>query len=671
MPFQALGRQPVGTPDWQTFDARSFRGGLNLRDTPSDLNDGDLAVANNVYLSVTGGITQRRGLTAVHFSPRGYPQIAATLRFHQSVYHGAVSNLDYYITQEVVPLAATGFINPVTGTVIFSIGAGTPAASWLVTYDPDNASGATDTLVVCVGSAGGPYAYDGATWSTQANWAPVAGARWCQVVNNVLWFGGIPSQPNLVQGAALGHPIGQPMPGFETFAMSSPVTGLGVVGQGAQAGLVVGMQSGASVIYGTGPTNFYQQDVPMTLDGVASGLSMIAYQGVIYFLGNQAVYSYDGYNPAQIISTKIEPILLRDPIAQLNGVPVMQGNRETYCAMMYNNKYHIFYDSVGNGKNLSCLVYDLIVQGWTTLSFKTAILSATVLNSVNDPTPLSAIVSGSDFGDTLGMAWLWDTLYASQEDAPPASAPVLAVVPTGGFFSPGTYYVATTYVTKNGETLPSPIASITVASGTTNSITVTATMPSPTSAVGINAYAGTQNKYTTMNQEIEALLTAPGQTVTGTIGAIGSNVAPPAAASQAISDQTEPGIWVPVASSFQTKYWKVGLPSTEKKIMRVYPEIFAQSFAGNVTISADYGTTRQQSTEILFGTQWNSTTDAVIPQPLLGPTKARVDCNLSGEAFSFGLAANTNAAASFFPGIQPPGWTFQGISGTFVQGSRV
>ncbi|HYE72269.1 MAG TPA: hypothetical protein VEF04_03020 [Blastocatellia bacterium] len=74
--------------------------------------------------------------------------------------------------------------------------------------------------------------------------------------------------------------------------------------------------------------------------------------------------------------------------------------------------------------------------------------------------------------------------------ANPGAAPTLSDANSGGSIPAGTYYVVFAYVNAWGETIKSAEATITIASGTANTITVTAAVL-PTGATGIRVYIGT------------------------------------------------------------------------------------------------------------------------------------------------------------------------------------
>ena len=63
MTMQLLGPTRDGDAD-ESFACFGFRGGLNIKDMPQELDDGDLTVAYNVYLRSDGGIEQRKGMNA-------------------------------------------------------------------------------------------------------------------------------------------------------------------------------------------------------------------------------------------------------------------------------------------------------------------------------------------------------------------------------------------------------------------------------------------------------------------------------------------------------------------------------------------------------------------------------------------------------------------------------
>lgn len=300
-----------------------------------------------------------------------------------------------------VYIAPIGLTPVLQNAVPVAIGTAFTAVSVVVfqRYAPvtDGSGSTTDSLVICTGS-GGPYLFDGTNITVPAAWQQVAGARYCAVVNGVLWFGSIPSQPNLVWGSKVGHP--QQLPFYGVFSLSGPVMGLAVVGDGPQSGLCVGLNRGITVIYGTGPSNFYVQDVPMS-DGVVAGRTMITVSGSVYFLGRSAIYMFDGQSVARL-SDKVEPIILNDPIVASDFL--MGGPRATAFAWFYQNRIHFSYDSSGIGYPTTILVWDIILKGWTIVQPGIPIYAAFLIEAPFDAAPATCIVMGA----TSSQAYNWD-----------------------------------------------------------------------------------------------------------------------------------------------------------------------------------------------------------------------------------------------------------------------
>lgn len=305
-------------------------------------------------------------------------------------YAGAVGG-PYYL-QNTSPIAI--------GTAFMLPGALITYSTNPPTYN-DTASGDTDVLVMCTG-AGGPYVYDGTHLYTPAGWSAASGASWCALVNGILWFGGIPSTPNTIYGSGDGIIESfESLPGYRVFVMSQPVTGLCGLGTGATAALVIGMNTGISVLSGTSPSTFYLADVPSD-DGVMAGRTMVYDNGTVYWLGRQAVYAFNGSSPPTPLSLQVEPFILNDLYVQ--GYP-MNGTRSTSFAFVYNNRLHIVYESSQTYCN-TLLVYDLIVQGWTVLQVPMGMASACLLDAPGDASPAVCIVGSG----TTAQAYTWDVV---------------------------------------------------------------------------------------------------------------------------------------------------------------------------------------------------------------------------------------------------------------------
>ena len=550
-----LGTKQYGSEDWLEAAAYGFNGGINCKAVPQELDDADLTSCVNVYLRSDGGIEQRKGYSSVGgpitLVSAGASPSQGLVRFIQSVFNNAPATpykkwlLQQYNTRNIID-ATTGAAPAGVANPVFVAS----ALPWntAVILDGDHVGagsnvGASDVLIIANGDPNGPFIYDGANAPYRpAGWAGVAGAKYVQVVNNIVWFSGMPIQPNLVYGTLLGHPE---QLGY-AFSMSAVVNGLSILGSGAQAALCVGMSRGLSLIYGTYPGNYTQQDIPVN-DGVTSGRAMIAIYGMVYFLGRQAIYVFDGQSAPQRISDKVEPWILGDPYATFPSY-AMQGDRSQYWAFYYNNKIFWVYDTAGVGVLSTMLCYDLVNQGWTIQVPNDPMVAYASLNGPGDPSPEQGVI----LSQSSGQPWFWDT-YA------------------GGLSTADAW---------NGTT-------------------------------GVN-----------------------------------------------------------IPASFQTKYFKVGVPGTPKRIMRWYPEFFAGTTSFTLSVINDYGTSSQvgafnsiggtyfyDSVSSLYGSAlWSTGT-----RSFFGAPATRTDLNLQGEAFSFGVSSN---------GQNQP-WVFQGFSLNYAQEARV
>lgn len=444
---RVIGSQPTGTIQAQQFViGGSYRGGVNVFAPPQLVNDDDLTIAIDGYLNADGSFRMRNGMKSYNsVTTSGKALILA--RFYQAVKNGAAVS-----PETLVLLGQIGnslySVGTVTNTLISSISNGVTNASPMTfariqnPNDPNFVSGLTDCLVICTGS-GGPYVYDGTNLYTPAGWADAVSASYCAVVNGILWFGGIPTAPNQIFGT--GDGITQSMetlPAFRNFALSSPVMGLCALGTGPTAALVIGCNSGLSVLYGTGPSTFYRQDVPFT-DGVTAGRTMVSgsgstSSGQIFFLGHVGVYSFDGTSLPQQISMKVQPWILNDPFHDNSATDFPMTDRSLAWAQIYNNKLHLGYASYiatpATTAPNTILCYDLIVGGWTVLRPNGGLASMALLDAPSDANPYVAIVGTS----TTAQPFTWDfvpsaTQNAAYDDAPTNTVPVLAQVQTKYF----------------------------------------------------------------------------------------------------------------------------------------------------------------------------------------------------------------------------------------------
>jgi hypothetical protein len=378
-------QEPV---EYQVF---GFDGLLNIESLPHELRDNELSIALNVYGDVTGGLRMRRGMTLYH-SQISTSACQGLARFYQLVVAGTPQTSPVVFT-----LAQIGgtLWNVVTNTKIGSTGAlGSAAGPWSVArvYDPD-ASGGTDCLVICTGS-GGPYLFNGTTISTPSGWSDASGASYCQVSNGSLWFGGIPSNPNLLWQSQLGRPeiFGQ------SYTTSLPVTGLSVIGAGSQSGLVFFMTKGLGVTFGVNLYNDYYQEIPH-VDGFY-GRTAVSCNGIVYVLGDTNIYAFDGQNIVPI-GKKVRPWIINDP--NQPSYP-MNGARSLSFAWYYDQFIYFAYDSGNLGYCNTYLVYHIDKQGWTVLSGPNLSAACLLDAPIVDSTPHSCLVADAQ----IGQVYNWD-----------------------------------------------------------------------------------------------------------------------------------------------------------------------------------------------------------------------------------------------------------------------
>lgn len=419
MPLKTFGKLQSGNPSSLEFGFYGFEGGLNVKGAPQLIRDNELTIATNGYLRPDGAFQMRNGMLAYGVNVAAYPLYLT--RFFQLVKNGTS------ITEVVKLLGVCNGtlydISAGSNTNIGSVGGTTAQAPTFVRFenpnDPNFASGLTDCIVICTG-VGGPYVYDGTNLYTPGGWSAAAGARWCEIVNGIIWFGQIPAFPNQVFGTGDGITASmESLPGYRNFVFSQPVVGLKAQGTGATASLVVALNTGISVLYGTGPSTFFLQDIPWN-DGVISGRAMASYSGVIFFLGHAAVYSFDAQTIPQPISSKIEPWILNDQFTA--GFPMTQ-NQNLAWMKVYNNRLHIGYCSNSVTLN-TILCYDLSIKAWTVLQTTPGLASMALLDAPGDPDPYTCYV-----GSVNGNVYQWDYVPSSGSNLTyDGTTPVLAQV---------------------------------------------------------------------------------------------------------------------------------------------------------------------------------------------------------------------------------------------------
>jgi len=409
-----LGSLQIGTEESTEFGFYGFQGGLNIKSAPQQVADNELTIATNVYLNADGGVRLRNGMAAYGTATTGNGPTALA-RFFQGINNGNVvtpETVQLLVQHEGILYNATISSNTSLGSIYSGSASSAQAMSWARFEQAGGQykSGLTDCIVICTGS-GGPYVYDGTNLYTPSGWSAAASARWCAVVNGIIWFGGIPAYPNQIFGSGDGilAPY-ETLPAYRNFVFSAPVTGLLGQGTGSTATLVIGRNTGLSVLYGTGVSTFFLQDIPYA-DGVTAGLTMVSSNGYGYWLGRNAVYMFDGQSVPKQISQKVEPWILNDPLYQQYP---MSANRQLSWSCIYNNRLHIGYCSLATEPNV-ILCYDLTLQAWTVLTPTPGISSMILLDAPTDPSPYQAVASSS----TSGQVYYWDYV-------PPAAIPAPA-----------------------------------------------------------------------------------------------------------------------------------------------------------------------------------------------------------------------------------------------------
>lgn len=420
MAIKTFGKLQKGTPGSIEFGFYGFRKGLNVKAAPQLIADEELSIGTNGYLRPDGAFQMRNGMGSYSAATIANPLYLA--RFFQLVVNGSpvseVKSLLGVQNGSLISIPTTGNV-----TVIGSVGGSSALPATFVRFeDPDNpnfASGLTDVIVICTG-VGGPYIFDGTNLYTPAGWSDASGARWCAIVNGILWFGGIPAFPNQIFGSGDGIIASmETLPAYRNFVFSSPVVGLCAQGTGATATLIVALNTGISVLYGTGPSTFFLQDVPWS-DGVVSGRAMTSYGGVVYMLGHMAEYYFDAQTIPKPISKSVEPWILNDPFTP--GYPMTQNQNLSWSAV-YNNRLHIGYCSNSATPN-TILCFDLDLNAWTVLTTTPGIASMILLDAPGDPDPYVCLVGSS----TSGPVYQWDYVSSPTGLALDGATPILAQV---------------------------------------------------------------------------------------------------------------------------------------------------------------------------------------------------------------------------------------------------
>lgn len=439
MPAVQLGVMQKGDSDLKSLGIYDFSGGLNVRNykSPQLMQDNELLQALNGYVT-SAGWTMRNGMSVYQSQiVSGSLPCLGLARFYQLLVNG-VPNATPPVTLAQVDNI---LYNAQTSAPIGAIGTSgeTYPMTWVRCGDPNDPNyigGVTDVIVICTGS-GGPYVYDGANLYAPSGWASAANARWCAMVNGIVWFGGIKGNPRTIYSTGFLNDGYQNS--FETlvpssvFVMSQPVAGLCALGSGPSAALVIGQVNGLSILFGTSYLNFSLQDIPFFFDGPVSGRAMCFEAGILYFLGKQAVYAFDGADPPVQISKKIEPWILND--LYVPGFP-LSGDVTTSFMAIQNNRLYLGYPNGGGNPPNTLLTYDLVVQGWTVQRPTPGLYCMAPLDAPGDPIPVQ-FVAGSSAGPQV---YTWDVESPIGVPATDAGSNILCTIQTKPFKTgvPGT-----------------------------------------------------------------------------------------------------------------------------------------------------------------------------------------------------------------------------------------
>lgn len=437
MGLMSLGTLQMGSNQPKEFAHYGCRGGLNVHDPAVLVGDEDLTIATDGYLVATGdglgGFRMRNGMNSWNTHAPPATGMAILARFYQGIKNGSVVTNETHLL--LAQIGNTLYSVPQSSAAWPTIGTIGTNANPMTTVriqnpnDPNFTSGLTDCMVICTG-VGGPYVFDGTNLYTPGGWSNASGASWCELVNGIIWFGGMKQFPNQVFGSGDGITASmESLPAIRNFVFSSPVTGLCALGSGANAALIIGLNTGFGILFGTGPSTFYLQEIPFT-DSCTAGRTMISVLGVLYFLGHNGEYVFDGMSIPKQVSLKVEPWILNDTYT--TGYP-MTSNHSLSWSCAYNNKLHIGYCSaMSTPDTILCL--DLNVGGWTVLRPNTGIASMVLLDAPADPDPYQCVVGSSTTGKVMQWDFVPTTPGASiYDDAPTNTVPVLATFQTKSF----------------------------------------------------------------------------------------------------------------------------------------------------------------------------------------------------------------------------------------------
>jgi hypothetical protein len=295
--------------------SRGFDGGVNIRESISQLAPNELRTSENGVLDERGGWSKRLGCKSNGTFDTGTDRILSMYTFYrgtvaapQVIIHTTAGKM--YYTND--PTAAT-----VTWTAI-TTGLSTTAP---MSYETFNGK-------CYFGNGVDSYASWSGTAYTTFPTAPKG--KYLRLWKDTMWMSGITGLDDRVYSSAAGDAETWPVASWVDIAHGDgdTVNALGTDG----LVLIVGKTKRTMTIYD--PVTFANRVVDYE-KGIESHFSVIQFEGHIYYLTRRGIAEFDQSGPARIISGKIDPLF--DPsvlnLSALNRVTSYTFNNQIGWAL--------------------------------------------------------------------------------------------------------------------------------------------------------------------------------------------------------------------------------------------------------------------------------------------------------------------------------------------------
>lgn len=347
------------------FAYRNFSGGLNTRDTESELAEHEFPFSLNVTLDERGGIQKRLGYTARHAA-------------HGS---GLVSNLFDWATR--------GWKVAQIGTGMH-IDGGASFHTWTTTARV----GMCEFLgnLVMIHPVDGVRVYDGTTITTPVN---SVNGNTCAVWQNRVWFGGDPANPPRVAYSDIGSVGRTSVNQYNDLrekdsALITCLAGASGMDISGRPGLLAFKADSSYRIHDPN-TGAYTTIDPAI--GCGSNIGAISAYGRTYGVSSRGIYSTDGLTPMAENSQLIETVF--------HKTIINQDRPDLYAAGRFQDRLRFSLPKVGETAN--SIVFEIHpAQNWVVQHSDAASCYASVGRGATDLIMGSPSVNGMIYNAYTG-----------------------------------------------------------------------------------------------------------------------------------------------------------------------------------------------------------------------------------------------------------------------------